>query len=192
MRCPQCKFIIAEFFKTCPECGKDVSDLAELFGPFPEISANWWDELFQVLEEPFEDVTGEETTVAIEGAEALLERDDILHEVSSEASSAASLEDLVFPEEDSSEDLLEELDTSSLEASALDEEVLEEIPIPEERDLIEELPEIELDAQDLEGSPIEELESKDKDEEELSLELFEEIEGLEEIISEDSESERKT
>ncbi|NPA48917.1 MAG: hypothetical protein GXO20_02965 [Thermodesulfobacteria bacterium] len=153
MRCPKCKYIVAEYFQVCPECQEDLSELSRYFGPFyepdPEFLESLWEEsevsespegiLFDKLEQP---------------------------------------EDDLFPP-------LEEETITVAEAPDL-EELEEEFPLAEvdeeEFEAIEEFPEIELKPEDLEGSIQETLVEKEETD---TLDLFEDIESLEEILPEE-------
>ena len=154
MRCPKCKYIVAEYFKTCPECEEDLSNLSLAFGPFYEPDPAL-----------FEGSLGGEETLY----DKLEEPEDILPQTEEETIAVA------------------EAENSDFELLEIEEDEAEEFPFEEveeaDLDAVEELPEIELAAEDLEGSLEETL--TEKDEESEALDLFDEIEGLEEILPEE-------
>ncbi len=153
MRCPKCKYIVAEYFRVCPECQEDLSELAHYFGPFFEPDPDFLESLWN---EP------EETTESTEG---------ILFDKLEQP------EEEIFPP-------VEEETIAFAEAPEL-EEIGEDFPLEEvdeaELEAVEELPEIELAPEDLEGSIQETLIEREAD----PLDLFDEIEGLEEILPEE-------
>ncbi|OAG27197.1 hypothetical protein [Thermodesulfatator autotrophicus] len=194
MRCPKCKYIVAEYFKSCPECSHDLTELAELFGPFPEITEEFWDSLYKVLEgkgEVFEQELSENTLFeAEEAASEDIEFNELLE--------ADDSEELDFQEEP--EDI----------SQVANEEILDIEPVPEEAEM--ELGEIELAEEDLAGvleevseeievfeepraSEIieeENLEVSPEEDEVPELELLTDLEGVEEILPEELTLEETT
>ncbi len=160
MRCPKCKYIVAEYFQICPECQEDLSELAQLFGPFYEPNFEFLESLWQEDEE-----------------ELLSPEEEILFD-----KLESPEEELFSPAE---EETLAAANTSDMALEEL-EELKEEPPLPDidevELEAVEELPEIELTPEDLENSLQESFTEKESEE---SLDLFEEIEGLEEILPEE-------
>ncbi len=176
MRCPKCKYIVAEYFQTCPECQEDLSELARYFGPFEPPAPEFWQELWdEILAE-----------TAPEGPEAPGEiLDDRLLEEKESLLAAAEADEETLGSAEVSEDLMfEALEEEPAEA--------EEVSFAEEElEAVEELPDIELSAEDLEDSLVEEVGPAEEAEEELDI--FEEIEGLEEILPEEmTEKDKET
>ena len=152
MRCPKCKFIVAEYFETCPECQEDLSEIAKALGPFyepnPEIFEAPWEEeegpaeeiLYDKLDEKL--VSPEEETIAVaEAPEMDLEEiaEDLeeisLEDLSEELEAVEEIPEIELGEEDLKETLREDLAPHEEEPEALDLfeglEGLEEI-LPEE------------------------------------------------------------
>ncbi|AEH45019.1 hypothetical protein Thein_1150 [Thermodesulfatator indicus DSM 15286] len=197
MRCPKCSYIVAEYFKTCPECSNDLTELSEFFGPFPEIKDEFWDSLYQVLEgssDLHEEIVEEDAFLNTQ-EDVLSEEDVIFNELLEDE----AMEDL---------DLLEEKESSKEES--IEPLNLETAELKEDIDI--EFEDIELDEEDLEGaflediSPIEEnhIETKKAeevlnkadeeifDEEVPELELLADLEGVEEILPEELKGDKSS
>ncbi len=159
MRCPKCHLIVAEYQTTCPECGEDLSSLAETLGPFYEPRPEVFSDLLSLEKNPnqvdlleedldlglpkTDDLLASEENKAPEeeapGEEITLENvfgEEVLNEEGIETSKTSPQESppLKGVEVEPLEEI-EEIDLSNLfeeGATSEDTEVLEEIPDLEE------------------------------------------------------------
>ncbi len=157
MRCPKCHLIIAEYQVTCPECGEDLSSLAEALGPFYEPHPEAFSDLLSLEEDLNQvDLLEEDLDLGLPKTDDLLapEEDKVKEEET--PSEEISLEK-VFGDE-----VLDEEDTKPLEASqegsttkGVEVEPLEEIEeidlnhlfeegdTSEDTEILEEIPDLE-------------------------------------------------
>ncbi len=152
MRCPKCKWIIAEYNLVCPQCGENLTELREELGPFYEPKPEVFPESFLEPEKPeeppvFEVDQKEGITIPEFTSEAPSEpRSEAFSEFSSETGEEAPV-----------------TETSELEIPFSEELFIEEIPETSETKAEEEAPILE--GLDLKELDLEELASKEESKE---------------------------
>ena len=173
MVCPKCKYVVADYFRTCPECQADLSDLVDYFGPFYPPDPEFWASLLEEPDLPEAPEELPEEPEGVPGEPFLLADEEVL--AAAELPEDLELEEL-SPEELEEEILLGEEEGAFFEAAVEEpEEISQELPDSEE------LPEIELSAEDLEDSLVEEMASLPEEE---KLDFLEELE-IEDLLPEE-------
>ncbi len=158
MRCPKCHLIVTEYQTTCPECGEDLSSLAEALGPFYEPHPEAFSDLFALEEEPNQvNLLEEDLDLGLPKTDDLLasEENKVPEE---EAPTEEISSENVFGDEVLSEEGTETLEMSPQESSTskgVEVEPLKEIEeidlsnlfeegaVSEDTEILEEIPDLE-------------------------------------------------